>query len=125
MVVASALAHRDYRVGGYTEGFILRRAARKDETQADIVEALRKVGARVMVLDAFDLLVHHQGDLYMLEAKTPRSKKGRVVKQASQQKLEADGWPLRYVRSPKEALAVLGITLLELPAPVGSWERET
>ena len=87
----------------------MRRAARKDATQGDIVKALRQVGARVLVLDAFDLLVHFAGDLYMLEAKTPKSKAGRIKKQKSQEQLEAAGWPLHYVRDVSEALSVIGI----------------
>ncbi len=52
----------------------MRRAARTDANQTDIVDALRQVGAHVTILSAVgdgcpDLLVGYRGKLYVLEVK--------------------------------------------------------
>jgi len=57
----------------------MRRAARVDANQAEIVEALRSVGAAVQSLAAVgrgvpDLLVGFRGKLYLLEVKMPGEK---------------------------------------------------
>lgn len=77
----------------------MRRAARRDENETEIVKALRACGYKVMRLNEFDLLVHGHGDLYMLECKTEDG----VLKQ-SQKDMISLGWPLVIVRSPEEAL---------------------
>lgn len=90
----------------------MRYAARIDNTSAGIVQALRQVGAKVIHIRwPFDLLVLFRGRLVMIDCKTPRSKAGSVRKQASQVQLEAEGWPLRYVRSADEALRLIGVGL--------------
>ena len=57
----------------------MRRAARVDANQAEIVDALRSVGAAVQSLAAVgrgvpDLLVGFRGKLYLLEVKMPGEK---------------------------------------------------
>ena len=78
-------------------------AAKRDACEADIVEALRQAGALVLHLNKFDLLVAFRGQLYMLDAKG----KDGVVTDAQQQLLD-DGWPLKFVGSPQEALKLIG-----------------
>jgi predicted deacetylase len=81
-----------------------RYAAKRDATEVDIVKALRQVGADVLLLGAFDLLVLFRGSLFMLDAK---SRTGRPT--ASQRRLSQRGWPLHYVRTPEDALQVIGV----------------
>lgn len=78
--------------------------ARRDASEKPIVAALRQVGAKVMHLDKFDLLVLYKGQLYMLDAK---KRKGRVTD--SQHELIADGWPLKFVEDADQAFAWLGV----------------
>ena len=88
----------------------LRRAARIDLTQPDIVNAMRRVGAKVIhIKDPFDLLVLFRGRLFMMDPKTPSGRLGKTIhKEQSQVDLEARGWPLLYPRSADEALAMIG-----------------
>lgn len=90
-------------------GGSMRRAAKVDGNHAEIVQALRRVGASVCDASrlgdgAPDLLVGLRGVAYLLEVKTPR---GRVL--ASQADFMAS-WRGHYaiVRSVDEALAVVG-----------------
>ena len=69
------------------------------------MQALRKVGALVMHLNEFDLLVYRRGLLFMMDAKT-----GTAGTTLAQERLIADGWPLELVRSELDALAVVGAT---------------
>ena len=88
---------------------MMRRAARIDLTQTEIVVALRRVGAQIIhIREPFDLLVLFRGRLFMMDAKTPRGKRRRIQKEESQKILEAAGWPLLYPRSADEALAMIG-----------------
>ncbi len=80
-----------------------RYAVRRDATERDIVSALRKVGAHVLVLDAFDLLVWYRGKLSMLDCKVP---KGKAT--AAQEALTRAGWPLVYVETADAALKAVG-----------------
>jgi hypothetical protein len=81
----------------------MRRAARRDATEPEIVRALEQVGADVERLDKFDLLVWYRGRLFMLDAKSPG---GRPTE--AQERLTARGWPLRYVETPIDALKAIG-----------------
>jgi hypothetical protein len=82
----------------------MRRAAKRDSTEKQIVEALRQAGADVLLLDKFDLLVRtRSGALVMLDCKSP---KGRAT--ASQVALIQSGWPLRFVETPEAALRAIG-----------------
>ena len=61
----------------------MRRAAKVDVNQPEIVAALRKIGAAVLITsqlkNAFDILVGYQGRLYIMEikdgAKPPSARK--------------------------------------------------
>ena len=81
---------------------------KRDTNEREIVAALRLVGCKVMRLDQVDLLVLHNGRLYLMEVKTPE---GRMTK--SQEALVKDGWPLHIIRTVDDALATLGISLWE------------
>jgi len=81
----------------------MRRAAKRDTTEREIVAALRKVGALVLRLDRFDLLVFYRGRMFMFDAKTG---KGRAT--LTQMALIVEGWPLQYVRSEIDALKAIG-----------------
>lgn len=79
----------------------MRRAAKRDQNELQIVKGLRDAGYLVMYLTAFDLLIWHpmRRQLRMLEVKTETGKL-----KPSQEKLLADGWPLEIVRTVQEAL---------------------
>ena len=88
-----------------------RRAAKRDDNERTIVEALRKVGAFVQPLDAIDLLVAHKGYWYVMEVKDP-------AKPLTQRRLTFDEMdlvrrlrneaPLHLVETVEQALAVIG-----------------
>jgi len=82
-------------------------AAKRDACEADIVEALRQAGALVLHLNKFDLLVYvpRRQAFYMLDCK---GDEGRITE--SQQQLLDDGWPLKFIGSPQEALKLIGVT---------------
>ncbi len=80
-----------------------RYAARRDKTEPEIFRALRQVGADVLSLDKFDALILFRGQLYMIDAKVA---KGKATKR--QADLVKRGWPLRFVRTPEEALKCIG-----------------
>lgn len=80
-----------------------RYAAKRDASEAAIVQALAAVGAQVIRLEPFDLLVLHQGRLWMLDAKTGTER----MRTKTQQRLVAEGWPLHFVTTPDEALRVI------------------
>ena len=85
-----------------------RYAAKRDETEPDILRALAAVGADYLLLDVVDVLCLYRGQVYMLECKTPQSKKGSVRKTKSQIDLTARGWPVYYVTSGESALQAIG-----------------
>ena len=92
----------------------MRKRGRTDRTQAAIVQALRRVGASVLVLSNVgdgcpDLLCGWQGHSLLLEVKDG-------LKRPSQRRLTTDqqafvetwrGGPVRVVQSVDEAFAVL------------------
>jgi hypothetical protein len=83
-----------------------RRAAKRDDNEALIVEALEKAGATVYQLNRFDLLVAHGGYWYPMEVKGDRGKLTR-----SQVEFILDlrnRAPFHVVRTPEEALEVIG-----------------
>lgn len=96
----------------------MRRAAKVDENQSEIVNALRKIGCSVQLLHAVgagcpDLLVGWNGDVFLLEVKDGK-------KPPSARKLTADqvewhsGWrgkPVAVVCNIREALEAIGIAL--------------
>ena len=91
----------------------MRRAAKVDRNQSEIVEALIAAGAIVQSLAAVgkgvaDLLVGFRGALYLLEVKDGK-------KAPSAQKLTKDQeewharWPVFVVNSPEAALRAIGV----------------
>lgn len=80
-----------------------RYAKKRDASEAAIISALRKVGAQVVPCDTFDLAVYFRGTVHLLECKT-----GKEPLTATQERLIAEGWPLRIVRTPEEGLRAIG-----------------
>jgi len=77
-------------------------AKKRDANEPEIVAALRKVGAKVLLIDWCDLIVYYKGSLYMLEVKT---NKGKLT--PDQQK-NFIGWPVHIVRDTGAALLAIG-----------------
>lgn len=99
----------------------MRRAARRDLLEADIVQALRACGASVTILSvrgAPDLLVGFRGETWLLEAKTPSRKDGTAHKgKGGVGELTRDqvtwhstwrGGPAVIVRGVQDALRAVG-----------------
>lgn len=86
-----------------------RHAVRRDKTEAEIVAALRQVGADCLLLDEFDLLVLFRGGLFTLECKSTRGKAQTMRAKTERQKdLVQRGWPLRFCTTPEQALQAIG-----------------
>lgn len=89
----------------------MRHRARTDATQAEVVKALRAIGASVYYLKLpVDLLVCHRKETMLVEVKT---EEGTLT---SVQKEFLETWPGRVhiVRGPLEAVnAVLGSELMK------------
>lgn len=85
----------------------MRRAAKVDDNQACIVDALRKIGVSVEIIGLpLDLLICHRGETALMEIKNPDG--GRMTK--AQVEFIAR-WPgkIHTVETIREALeAVLG-----------------
>jgi hypothetical protein len=93
----------------------MRRAAKIDANQAQVVSALRAAGARVTSMAALgkgapDLLVGFRDAIYLLEvkdgAKVPSAQK--LTKAQEVWHAEWDGY-VRVVNSPDAALRVIGV----------------
>jgi Holliday junction resolvase len=87
----------------------MRRAAKVDANQEDIVQALRAAGATVQSLAAIgkgcpDLLVGWQGDLFLIEVKAGKGKPN----DKQQEWHEAWATTVYVVRTPQEALCAIG-----------------
>ena len=91
---------------------IYRRAAKVDANQAQVVEALRAVGARVWVIGLpVDLLIGHAGRLLLMEVKDGAKSASRRKKTPLQEKFFAE-WadmPISLVDGPEAALRALGV----------------
>lgn len=85
----------------------MRRAAKRDDTEPDILAALRAAGATVQQLSGEgvpDLLVGYKGRTFLMECKGPE---GRLT---GAQVLWLAWWrgaPVAEVRSPHEAIAAI------------------
>jgi Holliday junction resolvase len=91
----------------------MRRAARIDDNQKEVVKALRKAGCRVLSLAAMhngcpDLLVYRAGQLYLLEVKDGDKFKSRQKLTPHQVQFHAD-WPVSVVNSVDSALVAVGL----------------
>ena len=89
----------------------MRRAARVDANQAEIVSALRDIGCSVLDLSRVgegvpDLLVwSHKVGLVLLEVKIDKGKLTLEQRDFHQR------WPVYVVRSIHEAFAVVGVSI--------------
>ena len=85
----------------------MRRAAKVDSTQAEIVKALQRCGVSVEVIGKpVDLLICCRGVVSLMECKTPAKDGGRD--RLTQEQIEFIArWPaaVHIVRSPEEAIA--------------------
>ena len=89
---------------------IMRRAAKRDANETEIIKALRQIGATVQPIsenDTPDLLVGYQGINYLMEVKTAKGKlrTGQIEWH--------DNWrgQTSVVRSVDDAFAILGISI--------------
>ena len=93
----------------------MRRAAKVDSNQSEIVAALRQAGCRVLSLAAVgkgcaDLLVYRPYDrLYLLEIKDgSKAPSAGVNRLSDQQKAFIRDWPVYIVTTPEMALEIVG-----------------
>lgn len=90
----------------------MRRAAKIDGTQLDVVSCLREHGCKVLSLAAMakgvpDLLISRDGyGLWLLEVKNPA---GRGTALTPDQVKFHNEWPVTVVTTPEEALAAVGL----------------
>jgi hypothetical protein len=107
----------------------MRRAAKRDDNEALIVTALQSAGwtvVRVSDAGAPDLLVARNGALTLVEVKGPKGTLTDTQKVAFE-RLSGAGVQVQVVRSPQEALAVVGAPFSGVIAgtkPVGRWVAE-
>jgi hypothetical protein len=102
---------------------MMRRLAKRDASERDIIVALRAVGASVSALNEAgvpDLLVGHQGRTYLLEVKMPSRLDGKAhtrTSQGGEGEFTASqikwwsvwrGSPAVIVHNADEALAAIG-----------------
>lgn len=79
----------------------MRRAARSDDNQAEIIRALREIGCRVYCIkEPVDLLLCYRKRFLAMEVKTPE---GRLTAQQAKFIAECDG-PVLVARDPEEAV---------------------
>ncbi len=78
--------------------------AKRDNTEKEIIKALRDFGCLVMQTKDVDLTVQYRGQTYLIECKTPQSKAGRINKTESQKKLVEAGWRIYFIKSADEAI---------------------
>jgi hypothetical protein len=90
----------------------MRRAARRDANEGDIIKAMRAEGAYVKVINdegLFDLLVSYRGETLMVEVKDGAKPPSARRLTDAEQKFH-DEWPgdnLYIVNSVEEAIALL------------------
>ena len=90
-----------------------RRKAKVDKNQAQIVEALRKVGAVVkftfQLKNLFDILVFYKGETYCVEIKSSRKSKLSQGELECKQELESVGVAYWVIYSVDDAMKMLKI----------------
>lgn len=89
----------------------VRRAARVDDNQRGIVDALRAVGATVEIIgQPIDLLVGYRGATHLLEVKDPSKRPSARRFTPLQEKFFRSwrGGPATKVETPEEALRAIG-----------------
>jgi len=91
----------------------MRRAARRDDNEKEIVAAMREAGAYVKAINdegLFDLLVSYRGKTLLIEVKDGAKPPSARRLTEAEQKFH-DEWPgsdLYIINSVEEALALLG-----------------
>ena len=86
----------------------MRRAARVDSNQADIVRVLRESGAYVWVIGLpVDLLVGYNGHTFLVEIKTDSKKRLTALQADFFEKWT--GGTLARIDSPEAALRMIGV----------------
>ena len=83
---------------------------RADENQAEIVSALRQLGATVVILSQVgggcpDILVGYRGESYLMEIKGPR---GRLSKKQVEFHKSWRGGEISVIRSVGQAIKTIG-----------------
>jgi hypothetical protein len=89
-----------------------RRAARVDANQTQVISALEKAGASVIVIGRpVDLLVGLRGVTLLVEVKNPDSRYGKKGPNDNQRDFMKDwrGGPVSCVDGPEAALRALGV----------------
>lgn len=89
----------------------MRYGARRDDSEAAIVDALRHAGAVVRHLDGLDLpdlAVLHAGKVHLVECKTGK-RKLRRGQEMFRMVANTVGVCIHVVRTPIEALAAIGL----------------
>ena len=90
---------------------IYRRATRVDANQPEIIKALEKAGASVLVMKTpVDLLVGYRGITICVEVKNPASRYGKAGANKNQRDFMATwkGGPVALVDSAEAALRAIG-----------------
>lgn len=87
-------------------------STRRDASEPEILRALATVGADYILLDAFDVLALFRGQVFLLDCKTAKGRRTR-----NQTVLVERGWPLKFVRTPEEALRAIGALRTESTSP--------
>jgi len=96
------------RASGRRSGYRLRNAKR-DANEPEIIEALEAAGAEVVQLDKpCDLLVGFEKVTHLMEVKNPDGA-NRIEKDQAEFFAAWPGSPIHIVRTPKEALAIVGV----------------
>jgi hypothetical protein len=93
----------------------MRRAARVDDNQPEIVEALRRFGAAVLITsqlkNAFDILVAYRGQLYVVEIKDgklpPSARKLTSGELKCKAMFEAVGVTYHVIKSVEQAINLI------------------
>lgn len=88
------------------------RNAKIDANQTEIVEALRKVGAKVrsvaQIKNAFDILVFYRGQTFIVEIKKPKAKLTEGEEQFKEM-VESVGVKYWIIRTVDEALEMIQV----------------
>lgn len=83
------------------------KAYRRDATHNEVAKGLAGLGWLVWDLAKYgatiDLLVCVGDDLYLVDAKTPKSGTGRTERTEAQDKMTAQGWPVIYATTAQSA----------------------
>jgi hypothetical protein len=88
---------------------MLRTASRVDANQADIVRALRGIGASVLhchvLKNAFDILVGYRGRTFLMEIKA--TEKDKLTPGEAEFRDTWRGSPYHIVYTPEQAIAII------------------